>query len=283
MAKVVVLDNDIENAQKLSDRLELENYFKVIKIEENGYEGLKFIKEHRGIIDLLIIDLMLPIYDGIKVLSEINQACPNKVKNVIVTSKIYTPESIHLLNKEYVSYTLLKPYSLDTIVETIYSVIESKNLLNTGNNKRIFDKILADDEEQEITNEKYLFKLKVEREVGKILRDLGMPANIKGYTYIKAAIIDLFYNTHLIGQVSKMIYPLIAKRYNSTSSRVERAMRHAIEVSWRRGNIDTINEIFGYTVDFDRGKPTNSEYINSIADHLKIRLDIAVLGDLIKI
>ena len=75
----------------------------------------------------------------------------------------------------------------------------------------------------------------------------------------------------------------IAKRYNSTSSRVERAMRHAIEVSWRRGNLDTINEIFGYTVDFDRGKPTNSEYINSIADHLKIRLDIAVLGDLIKI
>ena len=283
MAKVFILDNDIEFIQKISAKLESEKYFNVARTADNGKDGLKYIKSHRGNIDLLIVDLMLPIYDGLKVISEINKSIPNKIKNIIVTSSIYTPEAINILSKENISYTLLKPYSLDTLVETIYSVIEANEALSVKKNKETFEKIVNKIDENRVSNEQYIFKLKVEREVCKLLKELGIPANLKGYSYIRLAIIEMFYDSNLIGRVSKAIYPFIAKTFNSTSSRVERAMRHAIDISWNRGNIDLINEIFGYSIDFDKGKPTNSEYISMIADNLKTRLDITVIGDLLNV
>lgn len=273
----------MEYIQKLSKRLETEDFFDISRTSDNGKDGLNLIKKYKGNIDILIIDLMLPIYDGLKVISEINKTNKNKIKNIIVTSTIFTPESINILNKECVSYILLKPFDLDTLVETMYSVIEAKNVLSITKNVETFEKIVNKKNENRVTNEQYIFKIKVEREVCKILKELGVPASLKGYSYIRLAIIEMFYNSNLIGRVSKSIYPFIAKSFNSTASRVERAMRHAIDISWNRGNIDVINEIFGYSIDFDKGKPTNSEFISMIADNLKNRLDITVIGDLVEI
>lgn len=283
MAKVFIIDNNMEYIQKLSKRLETEDFFDISRTSDNGKDGLNLIKKYKGNIDILIIDLMLPIYDGLKVISEINKTNKNKIKNIIVTSTIFTPESINILNKECVSYILLKPFDLDTLVETMYSVIEAKNVLSITKNVETFEKIVNKKNENRVTNEQYIFKIKVEREVCKILKELGVPASLKGYSYIRLAIIEMFYNSNLIGRVSKSIYPFIAKSFNSTASRVERAMRHAIDISWNRGNIDVINEIFGYSIDFDKGKPTNSEFISMIADNLKNRLDITVIGDLVEI
>lgn len=283
MAKVFIIDNNIEFIQKLSTRLEAEKFFDVSRTADNGKDGLNLISKYRGSIDILIIDLMLPIYDGLKVITEINKTNKNKIKNIIVTSTIFTPEAINILNRECVSYTLLKPFDLDTLVETMYSVIEAKNVLSVKKNVETFEKIVNNEKENRITNEQYIFKIKVEREVCKILKELGVPASLKGYSYIRLAILEMFYDSNLIGRVSKAIYPFIAKSFNSTTSRVERAMRHAIDISWNRGNIDVINEIFGYSIDFDKGKPTNSEFISMIADNLKTRLDITVTGNLVKI
>jgi len=118
-------------------------------------------------------------------------------------------------------------------------------------------------------SEKYK-KVKIENEITEILHEVGIPAHIKGYMYLRTAILTTYYNIEILGQVTKVLYPDIARMYNTTSSRVERAIRHAIEVAWNRGNTDAIDDIFGYTVSAVKAKPTNSEFIAMIADKLRL-------------
>ena len=118
-------------------------------------------------------------------------------------------------------------------------------------------------------NEK-IQKVKIENEITEILHEVGIPAHIKGYMYLRTAIMKTYDNIDILGQVTKVLYPEIARNYNTTSSRVERAIRHAIEVAWNRGKIDAIDEIFGYTINNHKGKPTNSEFIALIADRLRL-------------
>ena len=117
--------------------------------------------------------------------------------------------------------------------------------------------------------EKYQ-KVKLENEITEILHEVGIPAHIKGYTYLRSSIMETYYNPDILGQVTKILYPDIARMYNTTSSRVERAIRHAIEVAWNRGNTDAIDDIFGYTVSASKSKPTNSEFIAMISDKLRL-------------
>ena len=111
----------------------------------------------------------------------------------------------------------------------------------------------------------------ISKKTSKLLHDLGMPSHIKGYQYIRDAIIMMYNDKSYIGGITKMLYPDIAKKYETTPSRVERAIRHAIEISWNRGDYDTMEEIFGHSVDYDKAKPTNSEFIATIADHLRYK------------
>ena len=115
-----------------------------------------------------------------------------------------------------------------------------------------------------------MMRLQLEREITEILHEIGIPAHIKGYMYLRTAILETYLNVDYLGQITKVLYPEIARRYMTTSSRVERAIRHAIEVAWNRGNIDAIDEIFAYTISASKAKPTNSEFIAMIADKLRL-------------
>ena len=122
----------------------------------------------------------------------------------------------------------------------------------------------------DIESEKKLQRFQLEREITSILHEIGIPAHIKGYLYLRTAILETYLNMDYLGQITKVLYPEIARRYMTTASRVERAIRHAIEVAWNRGNIDAIDEIFAYTISASKAKPTNSEFIAMISDKLRL-------------
>ncbi len=274
MAKVFIMDNDAVFSKNLATRLEAEDSFVVIGIASNGKEGLDFINNYNGTIDVLLLDLLLPVYDGLKVLNDINRKYKTKVKKIIITSMIFTPESISLITKGNVNYTLLKPYSFDTCIETIHGIIDRDFMLDRTKIAETYNSI-SSKKENKLDNDQKAFKIRVEREVSTLLHDFGVPANIKGHAYLRMAILEVFYNREYIGQITKLLYPEIARRFNSTSSRVERAIRHGIEIAWSRGNVDMMYDLFGYTINADKSKPTNSEFIAMVSDALRTRFEIS--------
>ena len=196
---------------------------------------------------MVILDLIMPNKDGIYVLNEMKK---RGLKNkVIVATSYNAAEVIREVSEFGVSYYILKPFDL--------SILE----------KRIYDIMKKEDSNQNI--DFYTSNLQVS--ITKMLHELGIPSHIKGYQYIREAVNVIFENPGVIGGITKELYPLLAEKFDTTVSRVERAIRHAIEVSWNRGNLDFMEEIFGYSVDIDKAKPTNSEFMVTIAD--KLRLD----------
>ena len=189
----------------------------------------------------------MPNKDGIYVLNEMKKRGINK--KVIVATSYNAAEVIREVSEFGVSYYILKPFDLSDLEKRIYDITKKEN-----NNKNI---------------DFYTSNLQVA--ITKMLHELGIPSHIKGYQYIREAVNIIFENPSVIGGITKELYPELAKKFNTTTSRVERAIRHAIEVSWNRGNLDFMEEIFGYSVDIDKAKPTNSEFMVTIAD--KLRLD----------
>lgn len=190
----------------------------------------------------------MPKKDGIAVLEELK--LKNIQKNIIVETSYNSPEVIREVSEYGVNYYILKPFELDNLERRIMDVFKIKD------NKTID-----------------LVHNNLEISITRMLHELGMPAHIKGYQYIRDGIIMIYNNPDIIGGITKELYPDVAAKYNTTVSRVERAIRHAIEVSWNRGNWDLMEEIFGHSVDIDKAKPTNSEFIVTVAD--KLRLEFA--------
>lgn len=213
----------------------------------DGEEGINEITKNKDKIDLIILDLIMPNKDGIYVLNEMKKRGINK--KVIVATSYNAAEVIREVSEFGVSYYILKPFDLSDLEKRIYDITKKEN-----NNKNI---------------DFYTSNLQVA--ITKMLHELGIPSHIKGYQYIREAVNIIFENPSVIGGITKELYPELAKKFNTTTSRVERAIRHAIEVSWNRGNLDFMEEIFGYSVDIDKAKPTNSEFMVTIAD--KLRLD----------
>ncbi len=190
------------------------------------------------------MDLIIPKMDGLSVLEELRKHQIHT--KCIITTGINSIEIINKCMEVGVSYYMLKPYKYENIERHIKQVVD-----NQKNNFIINDRDLK----QAITS---------------LLHSLGIPSHIKGYIYIRDGINIMYNNPSLIGAITKELYPEIASRYDTTSSRVERAIRHAIEVSWSRGDYDLMETIFGHSVDYDRAKPTNSEFIATLADKLRI-------------
>ena len=194
-------------------------------------------------IDLVYLDLDM---SSISILSVVRSALTNKFEKVIVGSSIMAnciSDNIANLN---VRTVLLKPFTVNTFIKTL------NNIMN------------------EAKQTPSLLEFKLEEDITKVLHDIGMPAHIRGYEYIRSSIVYAYKDKEMMGQVTKVLYPAIAKVYDTTSSRVERAIRHAIEVAWNRGNLDVIDDLFGYTISAQRAKPTNSEFIAMIADKLRL-------------
>ncbi len=210
----------------------------------DGEDALKEILQNHENIDLVVMDLIIPKMDGLSVLEELKKKDIN-VKSIITTSM----NSIDVISKCMeigVNYYLLKPYNLESLESHIVSIAKSKSSKLTVRDK---------DLKQAITS---------------LLHSLGIPSHIKGYLYIRDSIDLMYNNPSMIGAITKELYPEIADKYDTTSSRVERAIRHAIEVSWNRGDYDVMESLFGNSVDYDRAKPTNSEFIATLADKLRI-------------
>ena len=214
---------------------------------EDGKEGIILLNQKKEEYDIVILDIVMPNKDGISVLEHIYT---QKIdKKVIVLTSLCTQETIRKVATLGASYFMMKPFELSDL-ETKIRELASKQV-RKGQSINLYNNNL----QISITN---------------TLHELGVPSHIKGYQYIREGITIIYNNPSMIGGITKELYPEIATRFNSTISRVERAIRHAIEVSWNRGNWDLMEEIFGHSVDIDKAKPTNSEFIVTIADKLRL-------------
>ena len=215
---------------------------------ENGEVAL--LKLQSGYYDVAVIDLWLTKLDGIGVIRAAMKSVQSKSAAYILTSPINKPSLLMEASDAGADICLLKPYDACALAEHARSVIRSKR----------------DGEPDE-----EIGKNDMEARVTKIIHQIGVPAHIKGYQYLRCAILMTIDDNDVINSVTKVLYPTVAKKYQTTTSRVERAIRHAIEVAWDRGDVDTLNSFFGYTIQNSRGKPTNSEFIAMIADNLRLK------------
>lgn len=245
--RVLMIDDNKSLVDMIEEYFSDNEKIKVVKKAYSGLEGIKVIDKNRNDYDVIILDLIMPNKDGIYVLDEMKKRGISKP--VIISTSYNQDEMIRKVSEYGVRYFLLKPYDLTDLESRI---LELSNF-ELKENKNI-----------------NLFHSGLQMSITKILHDLGVPSHIKGYQYIKEGIMLIYENPSMIGGITKELYPEIANKYNTTVSRVERAIRHAIEVSWNRGDWDLMDEIFGHSVDVDKAKPTNSEFIVTVADKLRL-------------
>lgn len=245
--KVLVIDDNVELVKMIKEYFSDHANINIVLESYDGLDGLKLIKENQSDYDVVVLDLIMPKKDGLDILEEMKNL--NIDKKVIVLTSYSSDEVIRRVSNYGINYFMLKPFELSDLEKKIINcckVIEndSKSIDIYNNNLQI--------------------------SVTKILHELGVPSHIKGYQYIREGIMLIYDNPKLIGGITKELYPDIARTFSTTVSRVERAIRHAIEVSWNRGNWDLMEEIFGHSVDIDKAKPTNSEFIVTVADKLRL-------------
>lgn len=243
--KVLMIDDNVNLVEMVEDYFENHPKIEIVGKAYDGEEGLKIIKEGSLKYDLIILDLIMPKKDGIGVLKELKEA--KIISNIIVATSYNAPDTIRKVSEYGVNYYILKPFELSDLEDKILDTftISGKKTINIFNNN-------------------------LQISISKMLHELGMPSHIKGYQYIREAISMVYDNPDIVGGITKELYPELASKFDTTVSRVERAIRHAIEVSWNRGDWDLMEEIFGHSVDIDKAKPTNSEFIVTVADKLRL-------------
>ena len=245
--------------EEIKRKLKDENSINLIDIVGDGKLCLEKISLN-SYIDVLVLDSVLPTLDGFEVIRNIRSNYRSTVKKIIVTAGLINDCLLDFLNEYGVELLVMKPYDMDSLISKI------KNLMKNENKSKY--SLIINNQPNECKED--LEKNKLLNDITHILHEVGIPAHIKGYNYLRTGIEEMYYSTDLQGRITKELYPLIARKYSTTSSRVERAIRHAIEVAWNRGNVDSIDDIFGYTINAYKAKPTNSEFISMIADRLKL-------------
>lgn len=253
---VLILEDNLEESNKLQHYLESQNGVKVVGCADDGAVGYNMILETEP--DVVVLDMVLPTLDGLGILDKLNNINLAKRPKIIVVSSFGNDNLITKTACAGADYYMAKPIDLPTFYQRMVMLTEHYAISKTttaesmlqGNNPS---------EDLEVT-------------VSNIIKIVGVPAHIKGYQFLRDSIIWTIRDNEIINAVTKELYPGIAKRYNTTASRVERAIRHAIEVAWQRGDLETINKLFGYTIQVSKGKPTNSEFIAMIADKIRLQL-----------
>ena len=257
---VAIADDNEKMIDLLETLIKEDNELELVGHANNGADIYDIIKEKEP--DVVLLDICLPVLDGLGVMEQIRESgeCPDTLF-VIVTS-VGSQRLIRCAFELGASFYVLKPYNSEQLIARIHQIYNRRKEVQTEISKDLIC----------IQNREGLSGAanNIESDVTDIIRDIGIPANIKGYQYIREGIIMAVNDVNMLNYITKLLYPTIAKKYKTTSSSVERAIRHAIEVAWSRGQIDVINDIFGYTVNAGKGKPTNSEFIALIADKLRI-------------
>ena len=262
---VLIADDNKEFCSILNDYLLNQKDVVVTGIANDGREALSLIETKKP--DLVILDIIMPHLDGLGVLEKLNTMNLEKMPRVIILSAVGQDKITQKAITLGADYYTVKPFDMEVFTKRIREMFNNAPEVE-GNNIRLSNPsatIISSSEP------KSKAPLDLETEITNIIHEIGVPAHIKGYMYLREAITMVVNDMELLSAVTKELYPSIAKKYNTTASRVERAIRHAIEVAWGRGQIDAINKLFGYTVHNDKGKPTNSEFIAIIADKLRLK------------
>ena len=244
--RVLMVDDNVSLIEMIKEYSSNHQKIEVVLSANNGEDGIKLIESKKNDYDIIVLDLLMPKKDGVYVLEQMKEK--NISKPVIVLTSFDAADMIRRVSSYGINYYILKPFELadleKRIIECCETTKESKSFDIQNNNLQL--------------------------SITKILHELGIPSHIKGYQYIRESIILLYNRPEIVGGITKELYPEIASKFNTTVSRVERAIRHAIEVSWNRGDWNLMEEIFGHSVDIDKAKPTNSEFVVTVADKLRL-------------
>ena len=242
--KILLADADEDSRIALEQDLEQERSLEVIGSTGDGMDAIKLIEKTD--LDIIIMDLVLAGVDGLEVLEQMSQM--ERKRPMVIVYSAYIRGSVTLQAAEYgADYFIMKPCSSQLVAERIRQLYQVSPVAPANNEH-------------------------LETLVTSVIHEIGVPAHIKGYQYLREAIIIAVEDMEVINAVTKVLYPEVARRFDTTASRVERAIRHAIEVAWDRGDIETLQKYFGYTVSNAKGKPTNSEFIAMIADRLQLAI-----------
>lgn len=248
--RVMIVDDNESLVGMLKEYFSDHQKIKIVLEAYNGLDGVSLIEKNVNNFDVLLLDLIMPKKDGLYVLEQMKKK--NIEKPVIIGTSFNADETIARVSKYDPKHFILKPFDMvdleNKIMDAASFKIENDSKINLYHNN-------------------------LEISVTKLLHGLGVPSHIKGYQYIREGVILMYEKPDIVGAITKELYPEIAKRFDTTVSRVERAIRHAIEVSWNRGDIELMEEIFGHSVDYDRAKPTNSEFIVTVSDKLRLEFN----------
>ena len=259
---VLIADDNKEFCSILNDYLLNQKDIVVTGIAKDGREALELIQQKQP--DLVVLDIIMPHLDGLGVLEKLNGMDLDKMPRVIVLSAVGQDKITQQAITLGADYYVVKPFDMDIFTKRIREMFNTQDV----ETKRRSVSTQVVEREAAATSRG---PIDLETEITNIIHEIGVPAHIKGYMYLREAITMVVNDMELLSAVTKELYPSIAKKYNTTASRVERAIRHAIEVAWGRGQVDAINKLFGYTVHNEKGKPTNSEFIAIIADKLRLK------------
>ncbi len=252
--KILIADENHTQRTALREGLMRAGY-RYIEEAINGEDALTKLERFHP--DVALVDIWLSKMDGIGVIRNSHNIdfTPDKPPAFIVVSMVSNQGLFIEATNAGAERCLLKPYDINNLCDHIDTISKNRQQLQVANIN-----LHGDDRSVDI-----------EAQVTKIIHQIGVPAHIKGYQYLRTAILLTIKDSDIINSVTKVLYPSVAKKYSTTTSRVERAIRHAIEVAWDRGDVDTLNSYFGYTIQNSRGKPTNSEFIAMIADNLRLK------------
>lgn len=249
--KLLIVDDDKSFCEALKDYFSSSDYYEVCGVATHGQQALEMIAETSP--DMVVLDLVMPHLDGIGVLEKLPQLHLSKTPHIIFMTSFGQANLTRRAMDLGAAYYIMKPFDLDTLDKRIRQLISSVDVASIVSVKNG----------------------NLESDITRVMHQMGVPAHVKGYQYLRDAILYVTEEVNLIGAVTKELYPLIADKYNTTPSRVERAIRHAIELAWDRGNVEMMNKYFGYTINLERGKPTNSEFIAMVADKMRMGEKIA--------
>lgn len=270
---VVIVDDNPMILNTLDEVISSEAGLSVIGRADNGKDAIDMIKDTQP--DVVLLDLVMPQMDGVTVVENIKKKT-SMLKNpaFIILSAVGGEQMTEEAFQAGANYFLMKPFDKDILVNKIRRI--GKRPVRPVPGKVLEAPLKAATPEEAAMNREEYMKEHLETDITKMLHELGIPAHIKGYQYLRDAISMVVRDREMMEAVTKILYPEIAKKNYTSSSRVERAIRHAIEVAWGRGSLEVIDELFGYTISTGKGKPTNSEFIALIAD--KICLDYKKIG-----
>lgn len=241
--RIVVVDDNEALIRSVKEYFKDSDVISVTRGFVNGREAVDYLVNNPNEYDLIMLDLILTHYDGLRIIEELNNH--EISKKIMVLSSFKDDFTIRRCQSLGADYYMLKPIDMDIVKDRIYDLIKDKDEVNV------------------------IKTSKMESDVSTLLHELGIPTHIRGYQYIREGVLIL-YAEDITCSVTKDVYPIIAEKYQTTSSRVERAIRHAIEISWTRGDIALIENLFGNSIDFDRSRPTNSEFLSTLADKFKL-------------